>query len=48
MKITDVKTFPVYHGQRNYTFVKVETDEGVYGLGEFGITWREQAGLGAI
>ena len=48
MKITDVKTFPVYHDQRNYTFVKVETDEGLYGLGEFGITWREQAGLGAI
>ena len=48
MKITDVKTFPVYHDQRNYTFVKVETDEGLYGLGEFGITWKEQAGLGAI
>ncbi len=48
MKITDVKTYPVYHGQRNYTFVKVETDEGLYGLGEFGITWREQAGIGAI
>ncbi len=48
MKITDVKTFPVYHDHRNYTFVKVDTDEGLYGLGEFGITWREQAGLGAI
>ena len=48
MKITDVKTFLVYHDQRNYTFVKVETDEGLYGLGEFGITWKEQAGLGAI
>jgi L-alanine-DL-glutamate epimerase-like enolase superfamily enzyme len=48
MKITDVKTYPVFHGNRNYTFVKVETDEGIYGLGEFGITWKEQAGLGAI
>ena len=48
MKITDVKTFPVFHGSRNYLFVKVETDEGLYGIGEFGITWKEQAGIGAI
>ncbi|MEE2659807.1 MAG: galactonate dehydratase [Candidatus Latescibacterota bacterium] len=48
MKITDVKSFPVYAGSRNYTFVKVETDEDIYGVGEFGITWREQAGVGAV
>ncbi|MEW6751597.1 MAG: galactonate dehydratase [Candidatus Latescibacterota bacterium] len=48
MKITDVKTFPVFHGSRNYLFVKVETDEGLYGMGEFGITWKEQAGIGAL
>ena len=48
MKITDVKTFPIYHGSRNYLFVKVETDDGLYGVGEFGITWKEQAGIGAI
>ena len=48
MVITDVKTFPVYYGSRNYLFVKVETDEGLYGVGEFGITWKEQAGIGAI
>ena len=33
-------------GSRNYLFVKVETDEGLYGMGEFGITWKEQAGVG--
>jgi galactonate dehydratase len=48
MIITEVKTFPVYHGSRNYLFVKIETDEGLYGMGEFGITWKEQAGIGAI
>ena len=48
MKITDVKTFPIFCDSRNYLFVKVETDEGFYGVGEFGITWKEQAGAGAI
>jgi len=48
VKITDVKTYPIFYGSRNYLFVKVETDEGLYGLGEFGITWKEQAGIGAV
>ena len=48
MKISEIKTFPVFSGSRNYLFVKVETDAGLYGVGEFGITWREQAGIGAI
>jgi galactonate dehydratase len=48
MKITEVKNFPVFYGSRNYLFVKIETDEGIYGVGEFGITWKEQAGVGAI
>ncbi len=48
MKISAIKTFPVFCGSRNYLFVKVETDEGLYGVGEFGITWKEQAGVGAI
>jgi galactonate dehydratase len=48
VKISDIKTFPLFAGSRNYLFVKVETDEGLYGLGEFGITWKEQAGIGAI
>ena len=37
MKITGVKTFPITSGERTFHFVKVETDEGVYGLGESGI-----------
>ncbi len=48
MRIATIKTFPVFHGSRNYLFVKVETDTGLYGMGEFGITWKEQAGIGAI
>lgn len=48
MKITEVKTFPIFYGSRTYLILKIETDEGIYGVGEFGITWKEQAGIGAI
>lgn len=34
MKITDLETFIVNAGWRPWTFVKVETDEGVTGWGE--------------
>ena len=34
MKITDIKTFIVDAGWRPWMFVKVETDEGIYGWGE--------------
>ena len=34
MKITDVKTFHMHGVLRNWTFVKVMTDEGLYGWGE--------------
>ena len=34
MKISDIKTFLVGHGHRNYLFVKVYTDEGIHGIGE--------------
>lgn len=34
MKITDIKTFLVGVGGRNLVFVKVETDQGIHGLGE--------------
>lgn len=35
MKITDVKTYLVHPGVgKNWLFIKVETDEGVYGWGE--------------
>ncbi len=43
MIITDVKPFALWGGNRNFFFVKVETDDGLYGIGEGGITWREQA-----
>jgi galactonate dehydratase len=48
MKITDIKTYPVWVGSRNQLIVKVETDEGVYGWGESGLSGREMAVVGAI
>ena len=33
MKISDIKTYPVWVGRRNQMLVKVETDEGIYGWG---------------
>jgi galactonate dehydratase len=34
MKITDIKTFLVGAGGRNWIYVKVLTDQGLYGIGE--------------
>jgi galactonate dehydratase len=34
MKITDIKTFLVGAGGRNWLYVKILTDQGVYGIGE--------------
>ncbi len=48
MKITAVKPFPVWVGSRNQLIVKVETDQGVYGWGESGLSGREKAVVGAI
>lgn len=48
MKITSIQSFPVWHGERNFLFVKVETDEGIYGIGEAGLTWRELAVAEAV
>src|SRR5258706_14811537 len=48
MKITDIKSFPIQVGIRNQLIVKVETDEGIYGLGESGLSGREIAVVGAI
>ena len=40
MKVTEIKSFSVADSDgRPYFIVKVETDEGVYGLGEVGIRW---------
>ncbi|MBX2997594.1 MAG: galactonate dehydratase [Caldilineaceae bacterium] len=48
MKITNIECYPVWGGHRNFLFVVVDTDEGIYGVGESGITGREQAIIGAI
>ena len=48
MKITDIKPLPVWVGSRNQLVVKVETDEGIYGLGELGLSGRELAVVGAL
>jgi galactonate dehydratase len=34
MKITDIKTWCVTPNNRSYNFLKIETDEGIYGIGE--------------
>ncbi len=48
MRITDIKPLPVWVGNRNQLVVKVETDEGIYGLGEAGLSGRELAVIGAL
>jgi len=48
MKIRDIKVYPVWVGSRNQCLVKVETDDGLYGWGEAGVSWRELAVQGAV
>ncbi len=48
MKITAVKGFPVHVGHRNIYIVKVETDTGIHGLGEGGMSGRELAMQGML
>ncbi|WP_137150644.1 mandelate racemase/muconate lactonizing enzyme family protein [Devosia sp. FKR38] len=48
LKISDIKSFPARVGIRNQFLVKVETDQGVFGWGESGLTGREKAVAGAI
>ncbi|MCA9838318.1 MAG: mandelate racemase/muconate lactonizing enzyme family protein [Trueperaceae bacterium] len=48
MKISSVEAYPVWGGHRNFLFVEIGTDEGLYGVGEAGLTGRELAVLGAI
>jgi galactonate dehydratase len=48
MKITEIKPLPVWVGSRNQLVVKIETDEGIYGLGESGLSGRELAVVGAL
>ncbi|SER47266.1 galactonate dehydratase [Faunimonas pinastri] len=48
MKITAIKTLIPWVGSRNQLLVKVETDEGIHGWGESGLSGREKAVAGAI
>ena len=48
MKITDIKTFNVFTYRTNFVFVKLETDEGISGIGEGTLEYKENALLGAI
>ena len=48
MKIRAIKPYAVWVGIRNQLLVKVETDEGVFGWGESGLSGREKAVVGAI
>jgi galactonate dehydratase len=48
MKIRDITGFAVWVGIRNQLLVKVETDEGIFGWGESGLSGREKAVMGAI
>lgn len=48
MKITEIKPFAVKVGMRNQLLVKVETDEGLFGWGESGLSGREKAVVGAL
>ncbi len=48
MKITSVEAYPVWGGSRNFLFVVVDTDAGIYGVGEAGLTGRELAVIGGI
>lgn len=48
MKITDIKTFAVDCFRTNWVFVKVYTDEGIDGVGEATLEYKEKALFGAI
>jgi galactonate dehydratase len=48
MKITGLKTVVVNAEMRNWVFVKVETDEGLYGWGEASLEWKTRSVVGAV
>lgn len=48
MKITDIKTFAVDCFRTNWVFVKVYTDEGIDGVGEATLEYKEKALFGAV
>jgi galactonate dehydratase len=48
VKITNIESYPVWNNTWNFVFVVVDTDEGIYGVGEAGSPGREQAVMGLI
>ena len=48
MKITEVKTYDVNTYRCNFLFVKIETDEGISGIGEGTLEYKDMALLGAV
>ena len=48
MKIIDIKTTVVNAQMRNWVFVKVITDQDLYGWGEATVEWKTRAVAGAI
>src|SRR4051794_28326692 len=48
LRITDIKTFLVGVGRRNLLFVKVETDQGISGVGEAYSCGPDQATVATI
>ena len=48
MQITDITCYPVWGGFRNFLFTVIDTDDGIRGAGESGLTGRELAVTGTI
>src|SRR5687768_11323436 len=48
MKITAIRTVVVNARMRNWVFVKVETDEGLYGWGEASLEWKTRGVVGCV
>ena len=48
MKVTDVKSFVVDCFRTNWVFIKVYTDEGICGVGEATLEYKEKALTGAV
>ena len=48
MKVTDIKTFAVDCFRTNWVFIKVYTDEGIDGVGEATLEYKDKALIGAV
>ena len=48
MKITNIEAYPVTDGLASHLFVVVDTDEGIYGVGESGLAGRAKSVIGAL